>query len=152
MDCSRPGSLPFTSSQSLLRFMSTESVMPSNHVILCRVPLNTQVFTKKNSEIVCKADWLFIAISSQVEWWQRELTMVPTSLLTTRVYIRTVDWQIDKEGCLCDLIPHANPEQLYQEPGTQRQLAPTAPQMGCGWCWTNYGSYPSLRFLTYNVE
>ena len=29
-------SLSFTISQSLLKFMSTESVMPSNHLILCR--------------------------------------------------------------------------------------------------------------------
>ena len=29
-------SLPFTLSQSLLKLMSTESVMPSNHLILCR--------------------------------------------------------------------------------------------------------------------
>ena len=35
MDCSTPGSLSFTISQSLLQLMSTESVMPSNHLILC---------------------------------------------------------------------------------------------------------------------
>ena len=29
-------SLSFTASQSLLKFMSIESVMPSNHLILCR--------------------------------------------------------------------------------------------------------------------
>ena len=36
MDCSRLGSLSFTISQSLLKLMSIESVMPSNHFILCR--------------------------------------------------------------------------------------------------------------------
>ena len=35
MDCSILGSLSFTISQSLLKLMSTESVMPSNHLILC---------------------------------------------------------------------------------------------------------------------
>ena len=34
MDCSMSG-LPVTNSQSLLKFMSIESVMPSNHLILC---------------------------------------------------------------------------------------------------------------------
>ena len=34
MDCSTPG-FPITNSQSLLRLMSIESVMPSNHLILC---------------------------------------------------------------------------------------------------------------------
>ena len=34
MDCSKPG-LSITNSQSLLKLMSIESVMPSNHLILC---------------------------------------------------------------------------------------------------------------------
>ena len=34
MDCSKPG-LTITNSQSLLKLMSIESVMPSNHLILC---------------------------------------------------------------------------------------------------------------------
>ena len=34
--CSTPGSLSFTISQSLLKLMSIELVMPSNHHILCR--------------------------------------------------------------------------------------------------------------------
>ena len=41
MNCSTPGSLPLTSSQSLLKFMSIESVMPSIHLILSpTVPLS----------------------------------------------------------------------------------------------------------------
>ena len=35
MDCSTPGSLSFPISWSLLRFMSTESMMLSNHLVLC---------------------------------------------------------------------------------------------------------------------
>ena len=35
MDCSMPGFLSITYSQSLLRLLSIESVMPSNHLILC---------------------------------------------------------------------------------------------------------------------
>ena len=35
MDCSTPGSLSFTISRSLLKLMSIESVMLSNHLILC---------------------------------------------------------------------------------------------------------------------
>ena len=34
MDCSTPGFLSFTNSQDLLKLMSIESVMPSNHLIL----------------------------------------------------------------------------------------------------------------------
>ena len=36
MDCSTPASLSITSSWSLLKLMSIELVMPSNHLILCR--------------------------------------------------------------------------------------------------------------------
>ena len=36
MDCSTLGPLSITNSQSLLKLMSIESVMPSNHLILCR--------------------------------------------------------------------------------------------------------------------
>ena len=36
MDCSTPGFPVLTTSQSLLKLMSTEPVMPSNHLILCR--------------------------------------------------------------------------------------------------------------------
>ena len=35
MDCSRTGFPSFTVSQSLLKLMSIESAMPSNHLILC---------------------------------------------------------------------------------------------------------------------
>ena len=40
MNCSTPGfPIPFTIFQSLLKLMSIESVMPSNHLILCRLLL-----------------------------------------------------------------------------------------------------------------
>ena len=35
MDCSTPGPLSFTISQSLLKLMSIESMMPSNYLIFC---------------------------------------------------------------------------------------------------------------------
>ena len=39
MNCSMPGFPVHHNSQSLLKFMSIESVMPSNHLILCRLLL-----------------------------------------------------------------------------------------------------------------
>ena len=36
MDCSMPGFLSITSSQSLFKLISIKSVMPSNYLILCR--------------------------------------------------------------------------------------------------------------------
>ena len=43
-NCSMQASLSITSSRSLLTLMSTESVMPSNHHILCRPLLPPSIF------------------------------------------------------------------------------------------------------------
>ena len=44
MDCKMPGFLSITNSQSLLKLMSIESVMPANHLILCRHLLLPSIF------------------------------------------------------------------------------------------------------------
>ena len=56
MDCSTPGFSVHTDSQSPLKFMSTESAMPSNHLILCRplllppsVFLSIRVFSNESA-------------------------------------------------------------------------------------------------------
>ena len=56
MDCSSQASLSFTISWSLLRFMSIELVMPSNHLLLCHpllllpsVFLSIRVFSNKST-------------------------------------------------------------------------------------------------------
>ena len=56
MDCSPQGSLSITSSRSLLKLMSVELVMPSNHPILCRPLLlppsifpSNRVFSNKSA-------------------------------------------------------------------------------------------------------
>ena len=55
MDCSTPGFLSITNSQSLLKPMSIELVMPSNHLILCRpllllppIPPSIRVFSNES--------------------------------------------------------------------------------------------------------
>ena len=66
MDCSMPGFLSMTNSWSLLRLMSTESVMPSNHLILCHPLLllpsiypSIRVFS---SESVLRIRWTSIGV------------------------------------------------------------------------------------------
>ena len=44
MDCSTPGFRVFTTSWSLLKLMSVESVMPSNHLVLCCPLLLPSIF------------------------------------------------------------------------------------------------------------
>ena len=56
MDCSSPGFLSVTNSQSLLKLTCIESVMPSNHLILCRpllllppIPPSIRVFSNESA-------------------------------------------------------------------------------------------------------
>ena len=58
MDCSTPGFLSITNSRSLLRLMFIESLMPSNHLILCcplfLLPLifpSIKVFSNESSSV-----------------------------------------------------------------------------------------------------
>ena len=44
MNCSTPGFLSFTISQSFLKLMSIESVIPSNHLVLCHPLLLSSIF------------------------------------------------------------------------------------------------------------
>ena len=58
MDCRRQASLSITNSQSLLKLMSIESVMPSNHLILCHpFPLPPSIFPSirvfSNESLLC---------------------------------------------------------------------------------------------------
>ena len=55
----RQASLSITISQSLLKLMSIESVMPSNHLVLCRSLLLLPSFFP--SIRVCLMSWLFIS-------------------------------------------------------------------------------------------
>ena len=50
----RRASLPFTISQSLLKRMSIQSVMPSNHLILCRPLLCLQSFPASGSFLMSR--------------------------------------------------------------------------------------------------
>ena len=73
MDCARQASLSFTISQSLLRFMSTELVMPSNHLVLCHPRLllssifpNIRVFSNESSlEVRILAHLLFLLFTQE---------------------------------------------------------------------------------------
>ena len=60
MDCSTPASLSITNSWSLLKFMSIELLMPSNHLILCRPLFPPSIFPGIrvfSSESVFRIKW-----------------------------------------------------------------------------------------------
>ena len=75
MDCSMPGSLSITNSQSLLKLMSFESVMPSNHLILCcpLLPLpsvfpSIKVFSKESALCLRWPEYWSFSISPANEY------------------------------------------------------------------------------------
>ena len=73
MDCTCQASLSFSISQSLLRFMSIELVMPSNHLVLCHPLLllssifpNIRVFSNKSAlEVRILAHLLFLLFTQE---------------------------------------------------------------------------------------
>ena len=76
--CSTPGSLSITNSQSLLKLMSIESVMPSNHLILCHPLLllpsifpSIRVFSNESAlHITWPKYWSFtISPSMTTQYW-----------------------------------------------------------------------------------
>ena len=91
MDCRTPSfSVPFTISRSLLKLMSIESVMPSNHLFLCHpllLPLSIfpsiRVFS--HELVLCirwPKYWSFrfsISTSSEISLWSRGLSRVFSS-------------------------------------------------------------------------
>ena len=67
MDCSMPGLPAVTNSRSLLKLISIESVMPSNHLILCRPLLPSSIFPSIrvfSNESVLRSVGLSIGVSA----------------------------------------------------------------------------------------
>ena len=103
MDCRMPGLPAITNSRSLLKLMSIESVMPSNHLILC-CPLlllpsifpSIGVFSNESAlQIRWPKDWRFsFSISPSNEY---------SGLISFRI-----DWfdLLDVQGTLKSLLQH----------------------------------------------
>ena len=95
----RQASLSITNSRSLLRFMSIESVMPSNHLILCYpllLPLSIfpsiRVFSKESVlHIRWPKYWSFsFSISPSNEFWGLIFRMDWSDLLAVRGTLRSL--------------------------------------------------------------
>ena len=102
MDCRTPG-LPVTNSRSLLKLMSIESVMPSNHLILC-LPLlllpsifpSIRVFS---NELVLCFRW--------PKYWSFSLSISPSNEYSGLISFR-MDWLdlLAVQGTLKSLLRH----------------------------------------------
>ena len=86
----RQASLSITNSRSLLKLMSKQLVMPSNHLILCRPLLllpsifpSIRVFSKESVRIMWPKDWSFSNLKNIVkdsEAWHAPIHGVTKSL------------------------------------------------------------------------
>ena len=102
-DCSMPGSLSITNSQSLLKLMSIELVMPSNHLILCHpiLPLpstfpSIKIFS--NESVLC------------IKWpnyWSFSFSISPSNEYSGLISFR-MDWLdlLAVQGTLKSLLQH----------------------------------------------
>ena len=108
MDCSTPGFLSFTISRSLLRLMSIESVMPSNHLILCcPLLLLPSIFPRirvfSNESALC-IRWPILEFQLQHQSFQ---CIFRTELISFRT-----DWLdlLVVQGTLKSLLQHHSPK------------------------------------------
>ena len=95
-------SLPFTISQSLFKLMSIESVMPSNHLILCRPLLLPSVFP--SSRFFSHESALCI---SWPKYWSLSFSISPSNEYSGLISFR-IDWfdLLAVQGPLKSLLQH----------------------------------------------
>ena len=86
MDCCNHASLSFTISQSLLKFMSIESVMLSNHLILCHPLLLPSIFPSIryfSNELAPHIRW--------PKFWSFSFSISPSNEYSELISFR-IDW------------------------------------------------------------
>ena len=98
----RQASLPITSSQSLLKLMSIEFVMPSNHLILCCPLLPPSIFPSirvfSNESVLC-IRW--------PKYWSFSFSISPSNEYSGLISFR-MDWLdlLAVQGTLKSLLQH----------------------------------------------
>ena len=95
MDCSMPGFLSFTIFQSLLKPMSTELVMPSNHLILCHHLLLPSILPSIrvfSNELALHIQW--------PKYWSFSISICPSN-----EYSGLISFRIDCFDLLADQGP-----------------------------------------------
>jgi len=98
----RPASVSITNSWSLLKLMSIESVMPSNHLILCHPLLLPSIFPSMrvfSNELALRIRW--------PKYWSFSLNISPSNEYSGLISFR-VDWLdlLAVQGTLKSLLQH----------------------------------------------
>ena len=103
MDCSTAGFLSITNSWSLLKLMSTESVMPSNHLILCHplflLPSILPSIRVFSNESTLRMRW--------PKYWSFSFRISPSSVYSGLISFK-MDWfdLFAVQGTLRSLLQH----------------------------------------------
>ena len=103
MDCSTPGFPVHPNSQSLLKLMSIESVMPSNHLILCHffflLPLIFPSIRIFSNESVLHISW--------PKYWSFSFSISPSNEYSGLISFR-IDWfdLLEVQETLKSLLQH----------------------------------------------
>ena len=105
MDCSTPGSLSFTVSWGLFKFMSIDSVMLSNHFILCR-PLFLLPSIFPSIRVFSNESALYIRWP---KYWSFSFSINPSNEYSGLISFR-IDWFdfLTVHGTLKSLLQHHN--------------------------------------------
>ena len=148
MNCRTPGLLSITNSQSLLKLMSIESVMPSSHLILCRpllllppIPPSIRVFS---NESTLHMRW--------PEYWSFSFSISPFNEHPGHISFR-MDWLdlLAVQGTLKSLLqPHSSKASIFRHSAffTVQLLHPymTTGKTIAVTRWTFVGKVMSLLF------
>ena len=101
MDCSMPGFLSFTISQSLLKLMYIELVMPSNHLIVFRPLLLSSIFPSIrvfSNDLALHISW--------PRYWSFSFSIHPSNEYSGLTFLR-IDWfDLAVQGTLKSLSQH----------------------------------------------
>ena len=110
MDCHMPVSLSITNSQSLLKLMSTESVMPSNHLIFCH-PLLLPPSIFPRIRVFSKESVLWIRMP---KYWGFNFSISPSNEHPGLISFR-MDWLdlLIVQGTLRSLLQHHSSKDMF---------------------------------------
>ena len=148
MNHSMPASLSIINSQSSLRLMSIESVMPSSHLILCHsllllppIPPSIRVFS---NESTLHMRW--------PKYWSFSFSIIPSKEIPGLIFFR-MDWLdlLAVQGTLKSLLQHHSSKVSILQPSAFFTVQLSHPYMTTGKTialtrWTFVGKVMSLLF------
>ena len=137
MDCSTPGPMSVTNSWSLLKLKSIESVMPSNHLILCHPLLPLSIFPSIrifSNESVLSLRW--------PKYWSFSFSISPSNEYSGLIFFR-MDWLdlLAIQGTLKSLLQyHSSKASVLQCMPYNSSELPIPGLLECVcWAWLPWG-------------